>query len=91
MAQTPEIGQGLGRFFKAVERVNKNRLRWTNYYWGLRTTTLFHDILILPYSCQQVKEDNLPPHWVSNQRTSVCEANGLPLTPQQTAQRSSFF
>ena len=30
-------------------------------------------------------EDNLPPHWGSNPRTSVCEANALPLTPQQTA------
>ena len=43
-----------------------------------------HDILKLPKSCQQVKEDNLPPHWGSNQRTSVCEANALPLTPQRT-------
>ena len=55
----------------AVERVNKNRLRWTYDYCGLRTTTLFHDILILPQSCQQVKEDNLPPHWGSNPRTSA--------------------
>ena len=30
-------------------------------------------------------EDNLPPHWGSNPRTSVCEANALPLTAQQTA------
>ena len=66
-----------------MERVNQNRLRWTYDYCGLRTTTLFHDILILP--CQQIKEDNLPPHWGSNPRTSVCEANALPLTPQQTA------
>ena len=25
-----------------------------------------------------------PPHWGSNPRTSVCEPNALPLTPQQT-------
>ena len=37
-------------------------------------TTLFHD--------------NLPPHWGSNPRTSVCEANAL--TPQQTAERVQF-
>ena len=30
------------------KRVNQNRLRWTYDYCGLRTTTLFHDILILP-------------------------------------------
>ena len=39
-----------------MERINKNILRWT--------TTLFHGILILPQTCQQVKEDNLPPNWV---------------------------
>ena len=33
-----------------MERVNQNRLRWTNDYCGLRTITLFHDILILPGS-----------------------------------------
>ena len=33
---------------------------------------------------QQIKEDNLPPYWSSNLRTPVCEANALPLTPQQT-------
>ena len=68
-----------------MERVNQNTLRWTYDYCGLRTTTLFHDILILHWGCQQVKEDNLPPHWGSNPRTSVCEANALPLTPLQTA------
>ena len=25
----------------------------------------FHDILMLSWSCQQVKEDNPPPHWSS--------------------------
>ena len=29
-------------------------------------------------------EDILPPHWGSNPRTSVCEANAVPLTPQQS-------
>ena len=29
-------------------------------------------------------EDNLQAHWGSNLRTSVCEADALPLTPQQT-------
>ena len=28
-----------------MERVNQNRLRWTYDYCGLRTTTLFHDII----------------------------------------------
>ena len=35
-------------------------------------------------SKSQVKEDNLPPHWGLNPRTSICEANALPLTPQRT-------
>ena len=56
LAQTPEIGQGLGRFLSCGARKQ-----------------------------EQKKEDNLPPHWGSNPRTSVCEANALPLTPQQTA------
>ena len=43
---------------------------------------------MLPRSCQQVKEDNLPLHWGSNPGTSVYEANALPLTPQQTAKLS---
>ena len=34
-------------------------------------------IEVLPKSCQQVKEDNLPPHWGSNSRISVCEANAI--------------
>ena len=45
LARTLEIGQGLGRILSCG---NKNRLRWTYDYCGLRTTTLFHDILILP-------------------------------------------
>ena len=56
LAQTPEIGQGLGRFLSCGARKQ-----------------------------EQKKEDNLPPHWGSNPRTSVCEANALPITPQQTA------
>ena len=56
MARTPEIGQGLGRILSCGARKPEQ----TYDYCGLRTTTLFHDILILPQNCQQVKEDNLP-------------------------------
>ena len=53
------------------------RLLWTpNHHpfsWHINTSL----------ELQQVKEDNLPPHWGSNPRTSVCEANALALTPQQ--------
>ena len=80
MARTPEIGQGRGRIVSCRAR-KPEQTRWTYNYCGLRTT-LFHDLLILPWSCQQVKEDNIPPHWGLNPRTSVCEANALPLTTQ---------
>ena len=43
----------------------------------------FHDIQILPNSCEQIKKGDLP-SWCLNLRTPVCEANALPLTPQQT-------
>ena len=45
LARTPEIGQGLGRILSCGARKPEQ----TDYdYCGLRTTTLFHDILILP-------------------------------------------
>ena len=43
-ARTPEIGQGLGRSLRCGAR----KQEWTYDSCGLRTTTLFHDILILP-------------------------------------------
>ena len=44
LARTPEIGQGLGRILSC----GACKLTWTYDYCGLRTTTLLHDILILP-------------------------------------------
>ena len=52
----PKSGKAQDIFY-AVECVNQNRLRWSYDYCGLRTTTLFHDILILAQSYQQLKED----------------------------------
>ena len=46
LEQTPEIGQGLERIL-SCGAVNQNRLRWTYDYCGLRTSTPFHDTLIL--------------------------------------------
>ena len=65
-AQTPENRQGLERFLNCRARKKERTC-------GLRTTSLFHDILILRQSCP-------------NPRTSVCEANALHLTRQQTAE-----
>ena len=69
-----------------MERVNQNRLRRT--YWLLWSPNHHHFSWHINTSlqlCQQVKEDNPPAYWGSNPRTSVYEANALPLTPQQTA------
>ena len=48
LARTPEIGQGLGRILSCGARKQEQTFKWTYDYCGLRTTTLFHDILILP-------------------------------------------
>ena len=48
LSRTPEIGQGLGRILSCGARKPEPELIWTYDYCGLRTTTLFHDILQLP-------------------------------------------
>ena len=48
LARTPEIGQGLGRILSCAARKTRTDLDGPTDYCGLRTTTLFHDILILP-------------------------------------------
>ena len=46
------------------------RPRTYSKLWSAYTRTDLDGPMII-----MVKEDNLPPHWGSNPRTSVCEAN----------------